>query len=195
VRRGRADLGKVGARAFDLVGVRSLQPLVAPFAVNSYALQRRVLHSDAAERMLAGVSGADVVGVALLPGELRRPIGSTRALLEASDYRGARIATRASALGHRTFTVLGARPYTVRPSGETTRYDGAESGLVGLEGDPYHGPRRTLATNVALWPRALVIVMNTDSYARLTDVQRRALRSAGRAATDPIVERDPRPGA
>ena len=75
VRDGKADLAKISARAFDVVGVRSLQPYVAPFAVDSYALQREVLHSGLPERMLGGVERLDLVGIALLAGELRKPVG------------------------------------------------------------------------------------------------------------------------
>ena len=65
VRTGKADFAKVSARAFDLVGVKSLQPYVAPFAVDSYALQREVLHSALPERMLGGVERLDLVWIAL----------------------------------------------------------------------------------------------------------------------------------
>ena len=41
VRDGKVDLGSVGARAFDLVGVENFQPLVAPFAVDSSACSAR----------------------------------------------------------------------------------------------------------------------------------------------------------
>ena len=53
VRDGRVEMAKINARAFDTVGVDSLQPLVAPFAVDSYALQREVLRSGLATDMLA----------------------------------------------------------------------------------------------------------------------------------------------
>ncbi|HTE73264.1 MAG TPA: hypothetical protein VK640_08700, partial [Actinomycetes bacterium] len=40
VAEGEADLGWVGARAFDRVGVTSFQALLAPMLVDSHALQR-----------------------------------------------------------------------------------------------------------------------------------------------------------
>jgi TRAP-type C4-dicarboxylate transport system substrate-binding protein len=189
LRAGKTDLAKVSARAFDLVGVKSLQPLVAPFAVDSYALQRKVLLGDLPARLLSGVERLDLVGIALLPGELRRPLGVSRSLVGASDYRGATIATRLSVLGVRTFRALGAVGEAVVPGSDVSSFDGAELGLDGLYGDDYGGPPRTLAANVSLWPRALVIVMNRDSYARLSDDQRAALRAAGRAAVDPAMKR------
>jgi TRAP-type C4-dicarboxylate transport system substrate-binding protein len=189
VRDGKTDLAKVSARAFDVVGVRSLQPLVAPFAVDSYVLQRQVLLGGMTARMLGGVERLDLVGIALLPGELRKPLGASRPLVGASDYRGATIATRLSDLGLRTFHELGAAGEAIVPGGDASSFDGAELGLDGLYGDDYDGPPRTLAANVSLWPRALVIVMNRDAFERLNDDQRAALRAAGRRAIDPAMKR------
>jgi len=187
VRDGKADLAKVSARAFDLVGVKSLQPYVAPFAVDSYALQREVLHSALPERMLGGVERLDLVGIALLPGELRKPVGVSRPLVEARDYRGAMIATRLSELGLRTFRALGATGEAVVPGRDVSSFDGFETDISGLQ-DDYDGAPRTLAANVNLWPRALVIVMDRDAYEGLSDDQREALRAGGRAAIDSALQ-------
>jgi TRAP-type C4-dicarboxylate transport system substrate-binding protein len=186
-RDGKADLAKISARAFDVVGVKSLQPYVAPFAVDSYALQREVLHSGLPERMLGGVERLDLVGIALLPGELRKPVGVSRPLVETADYRGARIATRLSELGLRTFRALGATGKAIVPGSDVSSFDGFETDITGLH-DDYDGAPRTLAANVNLWPRALVIVMNRDAYERLSGDQREALRAAGRAAIDPALQ-------
>jgi TRAP-type C4-dicarboxylate transport system substrate-binding protein len=189
VREGKADLAKVGARAFDLAGVNSLRPVVAPLAVDSYALERKVLGSPLPTRMLRGVEQIDLVGIALLPGDLRKPLGLSRALVEASDYRGATIGTRASELGGRTFRALGGSSEYYEPGGDISSFDGTDLGLTGVEGDRLDGPARTLAANVNLWPRALAIVMNQDAYDALSDDQRQALHAAGRAAVDPAMDR------
>ncbi len=189
VRDGRVEMAKINARAFDTVGVDSLQPLVAPFAVDSYALQREVLRSDIVTEMLRGVERLDLVGVTLLPGDLRRPYGVGRPLVDVADYGGARIATRLSRLGLRTFRALGATGEPVLPAADVAAFDGAENGLENIPGDPYSGPRRELTANVALWPRSLAIVMNRDAWDELSDEQRGVLREAGRAALDPALAR------
>jgi hypothetical protein len=52
-RQGRkADLGAVGGRAWDAVGVTSLDALQAPFLIDSYALEQDVLESAIPARML-----------------------------------------------------------------------------------------------------------------------------------------------
>ena len=55
VRRGDVDLAIVAARAFDLVGTTSFHAVLAPFLVDSLELEGRVLESQLAQRMLAGV--------------------------------------------------------------------------------------------------------------------------------------------
>jgi TRAP-type C4-dicarboxylate transport system substrate-binding protein len=189
VRDGEIDMAKISARAFDVAGVRSLQPLVAPFAVDSYALQREVLRSDAAADMLRGLEPLDVIGVALLPGDLRRPVGVGRPLVELADYHRARIATRLSRLGLRTFDELGANGEPVTPSADVGSFDGAENGIEGFQGSRYDGPRRELTMNVSLWPRSLAIVMNEEAWEDLSEEQHDVLRAAGRAALDPALDR------
>ena len=189
VRDGKVEMAKINARAFDTVGVDSLQPLVAPFAVDSYALQREVLRSNIVTDMLRGVERLDLVGVALLPGDLRRPFGVGRPLVNVADYGGARIATRLSRLGLLTFRALGATGEPVLPGADVASFDGAENGISNFQGEAYEGPRRELTANVALWPRSLAIVMNSDAWEDLTEEHRRVLRDAGRAALDPALVR------
>jgi TRAP-type C4-dicarboxylate transport system substrate-binding protein len=188
VREGKVDLGSVGARAFDLVGVDSFQPLVAPFAIDSYALQGEVLSSPVAERMLNGVEEVDLVGVTLLPGELRKPLGVSRPLVTESDYRGATVGIRPSEIAARTFEALGATTNGYHFSDDVSSFDGIE---VSLNSIPYDGTdrlARALTANVSLWPRVLTIIMNRDAYDGLSDDQRAALSDAGGAALDPSLE-------
>ena len=190
VRDGKTDLAKVSARAFDVVGVNSLQPLVAPFAVDSYALQREVLLGGMTPRMLAGVERLDLVGIALLPGELRRPLGASRPLVGASDYRGATIATRVSDLGLRTFGALGATGKAIVPGADTSSFDGAELGLDGLPGDNYDVLRDARRQRE---PEAVTRAGDRHEPRRLREADRRptrcVLRAAGRAAIDPAMKR------
>ena len=69
-------------RAFDEVGVTSFQPLAAPLLIDSAELERRVLRDDLSRRALAGLERLGLVGLGMLPTELRRPIGITHVLAE-----------------------------------------------------------------------------------------------------------------
>ena len=190
VRDGKAKLGIVGARVWDTMGVRSFRALLAPFLVDSYELERGVLENPLAEQMLSGVERGGLVGVALLPGPLRRPLGITRALVGPSDYRGATIGVRPAALAGEALRALGSKPSGYVP-GDLGGLDGAELDPVTIAYNDYD--RQALTTNVVLWPKPYTIVMNRTAFDSLTDEQQKLLRRAGREAIAPVlrqIERD-----
>ena len=85
VQAGKVQLAKVNARVYDTVGVDSFQALVAPFLIDNHPLQRRVLESDLMGEMLAGTGKLGLVGLAVLPTKLRKPLGR---VTSAGDGRG-----------------------------------------------------------------------------------------------------------
>jgi TRAP-type C4-dicarboxylate transport system substrate-binding protein len=188
VRHGAADLVSVGARAWDTVGVKSFRAVVAPFLVDSDALQGDVLESPLAQRMLDGVRPLGLVGIALLPGELRRPLGVSRTLLRPRDFRGGTIGIRPGGVARNTFRALGAsaEPTPSDPS-KIVLLDGAEIGVPSIVNNRYDLRARALTSNVVLWPRATTIVMNEKSYDALSSDQQDALKKAGREAVAPLV--------
>jgi TRAP-type C4-dicarboxylate transport system substrate-binding protein len=184
VRRGKVDLAIVAARAWDLVGVKSFHALLAPFLVDSLELERRVIQSPLAARMLAGVRALGLVPVALVPGPLRYPLGVTRALVRPRDYAGAAIGIRPSEIERQTFEALGAsvQPYS---AGSLSGLDGADLDVSTIATNRYEEQARELTTNVAFWPRALIVVMNRKRFEALTTAEQAVLRHAGRAAAEP----------
>src|SRR5262249_50469889 len=126
---GKAVLGTTAPRAFDRVGIDSFQAPQSPFLIDNYPLERRVLDSSIPARMLAGLKPNGLVGLALLPGPLRRPLGFTRPLVAASTYRGARIAIRPSQVTADIFRALGAIPVPQKQSGS----EQSTAGLTGIE--------------------------------------------------------------
>jgi len=82
VREGGADLGWASARAWDEFDVPAMRALVAPLLIDSYGLQEQVLR-EVGPKLLPGLERAGVVGVGMLPGALRVPIGYGRALVSA----------------------------------------------------------------------------------------------------------------
>src|SRR5215469_12994720 len=110
VRTGKADLGVVGSRAWDYVGVNSFRALHAPLLITSYALQDRVLRSPMIGRMLQGLRQDGLAGIGVLSGPLRKPLGIARPLLKPSDYAGLRIGVQQSRVAAATMRALGATP-------------------------------------------------------------------------------------
>jgi TRAP-type C4-dicarboxylate transport system substrate-binding protein len=179
---GRADLGWVGSREWDAFGDTSFDALHLPFLVDSYDLEQAVLQSPLAREMLESLKPVGVVGIGILPGELRRVVGVERPLLRAADFRGLTFGTTQARAALATIRALGARPvpFLVLPS--IRRFGGFDFPITSFEGNAYDLQARYITANVALWPRPLVLFMNEHSYGRLTPGQQSVLRDAAAAA-------------
>ena len=192
VQAGKAQLGIAASQAFDTVGIDAFQALQAPFLIDSYPLERKVLDSGIPARMLAGLRPYGLAGLGILPGPLRRPLGLARPLLAASDYRGARIGIRPSQVTADIFRALGAIPDTrtrSRSGVSITR------GLTGFEGPAniidsgFALPGAILTGNVVFEPRPSVIFMNQRAFGSLTPGERGVLlRAAAKARSAGIYQ-------
>jgi TRAP-type C4-dicarboxylate transport system substrate-binding protein len=181
VRAGKVDLAWAGSRAFHGVGVNSLDPLHAPLLVNSYPLERKVLESDLVPTMLAGLKPLGVVGLGILPGPLRHPLGVAR-LVRPEDYEGKTLAIARSKVAEQTLAALGAKAHEIPAQGQITSFDGVEQQVASIAGNGYDNSAKYLTSNVDLWPRPLVLFMNKKAYSGLTKQQRAALDNASKAA-------------
>jgi len=178
VQAGKAQLAITGTQAFDTVAASSLQILQAPFLIDSYTLQRKVLDSDLPQKMLAALKPTGLVGLGLLPGVLARPFGFSRPLLAASAYRGAKLGIVPSLVEGETFRALGATPVT---SGGLAGLDGIETDVFAAD-TAFHRHGATLTGNVVFWPWPGVIFMNRRAFESLTAAQRSELfRAAAKA--------------
>ena len=188
VAEGEADLGWVGARAFDRVGVTSFQALLAPMLVDSHALQRAVFEEGIPEEMLAGVDDAGVVGIGVLPGPMRKVLGLEKPFRQPADFRGAVVGMQDSALTQAAMEAQGATT-TAEPAGATLDgLDAYEQQLASIAGNGYVAQARYVTGNLNLWPRPLVLIANPDTFDDLGDRQREALRRASRDAVLPALE-------
>jgi TRAP-type C4-dicarboxylate transport system substrate-binding protein len=188
IRAGEVDLAVIPARAWDRIGVGSFRALLAPFLVDSVALQQRVVTSPLASPMLEGLKRLGLVGIAVLPGELRYPLGISRPLVSRADYVGATIGIRPTPIAKATFRSLGASSASYGP-GSLSRLDGAELGPGTIAYNRYQERAITLTANVVFWPRATTIVMNRQAFDSLSAEDRNMLRRAGVEAVDPVAER------
>ena len=185
VRRGDVPLASVMSRALDVAGVTSFQPLAAPLLIDSAELQRRVLKSELAGQALAGTEKIGMVGLALMPGDLRRPVGLTRALTGPEDYRGARVYTREGKVAAATLNAFGAQPAHGPTENWFEGVDGAEVDLSAVRSETQLAREEVrITSNVVLWAQPVAIVMNEDAFDELSDEQQRALREASAEAFD-----------
>jgi TRAP-type C4-dicarboxylate transport system substrate-binding protein len=178
VQAGKIQLAKVNARVYDTIGVNSFQALVAPFLIDNYTLQRRVLESDLMGEMLAGTGKLGLVGLAVLPTSLRKPLGVSRPLVTVEDYRGARFGTREGEVAKATFAALGATPVETIPGVRRSDLDGIELDFALNE---YEQLAKAFTSNVTLWPRPVTLVINREAFESLTPGQQDSLRHAGSA--------------
>ena len=193
VRAGETDLGVVGSRAWDSVGVTSLRALVAPLLIDSYSLQDRVLRSPLIPEMLKGLQPLGLVGVGVLPGALRKPVGIVHPLLAPSDYAGLRIGIQQSRVADATMRALGATPVWFPSQGAIAGFGGIEQQIDSIQGNHYYRVAKYVTANVSLWPRPLVVFANRKAFAALTPAQQRILRQALAAAV-PAQTRGTRTG-
>jgi len=181
VQAGKVQLAKVAARAYDTVGVTSFQALLAPFLIDNQTLEQRVLESELASQMLAGTGKLDLVGLALLPTRLRKPLGLSGPLVAVEDYRGARIGVREGEVAKATFIALGATPVEYVPGGPLGGLDGIEADLDVIRGNGYDEQAKAVTANVTLWPKPVTVVINRKVFESLTAGQQDALRGVGPA--------------
>lgn len=178
VRAGQADLGVVGSRAWDTVGVDGFRALGAPLLIDSYALQERVLRSPLAGQMLAGLRPLGLAGIGVLPGPLRKPLGVTRPLLKPADYAGLTIGVQQSLVAGATMRALGATPVWFPVTWPIAGFGGAEEHISAIQGNQYDKAGRYLTANVNLWPRPLVVFANGKAWAALSPAQQAVLTLA-----------------
>jgi hypothetical protein len=131
--------------------------------------------------MLADVSEIDLVGIAALPGPLRRVLGIDKPFVAADDFAGQTVGYSDSELAEQALRAVGANPQILSP-GTLAGVDAYEQQFASIVGNHYAAEAGFLTANLNLWPRPLVIVMNEAAQERLTPRQREILIDAGYAA-------------
>ncbi len=180
---GKAEMGLIPSRVFDRMGVMSLRPLNAPFLITSDPLRDRVITDNTiATKLLAGLTQAGLVGLALFPEGLRHPFGFQAPLLGPSDYRGKVIRSPLSATAADVFKALGATTTEDEPDPKTMA--GMESGL------DQDGNLGTVTGNVTFFPKINALILNEAVAARLSDDQRSILNEAATETRDETIAND-----
>ena len=181
VRAGTVDLGWIGARAWDTLGVRSLQALQAPFLIDSYPLLGAVLRSPMANDMLAGLNRAGYTGLGLYPDQLRHPAGFRKPLASLRELRGARIRVQASRASEALFRALGAVPVHLNGSAFSDAVSaGTVDGVDASAAIAATSGGKFLTGNITFYPKTTTLFADTGRFARLSVSQQRVLRSAAR---------------
>ena len=197
---GTYDLGVVGTRVFDTLGVSSFQALDAPMLIDSYAVEAAVIEGDIPARMLSSLDQLQVSGLGLLADGLRKPIAVERPFLGPSDWRGVGFGVFRSRALSSAMRALGAEPIEVfgPQRDQALEHDeiaGFEMNLLGYRLLNLWRQAPYVTANVNLWPQVTAIIGNPNRLASLSDEQRDSLTSAVHgavAASTGLVEGDDR---
>jgi TRAP-type C4-dicarboxylate transport system substrate-binding protein len=180
VRDGRYDLGVIEAPAWDELGVRSLEALQAPFLITDQALFKAVLDSPLADKMLAGLRSQHVVGLSLMQTWLQHPVSDAGPLTTPADFQGKRILVPVSRVNDAVLSALGATP--VHLNFAQAQQSVARHEIDGQEMPAFARPNVWLTGNVTFSVTALTVVVNEQTFAKLSDAQRSILREAAEHA-------------
>jgi hypothetical protein len=177
-------MGGVGARVFDAVGVTSFQALVAPLLVDSYDLESKVFDAGIPARMLNNLDTIGLAGIGVVPGPMRKMTGIAHPFARPGDFAHQIVGMQGGILAEQTFRALGATPRLVPAGGKV---DGLDALDYQLEQIPQMR-NATIVANLNLWPRPLVVVMNSDRFNGLTTEQQEILRTAAANMIDPALD-------
>jgi TRAP-type C4-dicarboxylate transport system substrate-binding protein len=183
VGNGTIDAGWVGARALP-----AFDALHAPLLVDSHDLQVEVFAAGIPQRMAETLDEPGVVGLAVLPGPLRRLVGVDRPLLTPEDFSGQVIAGDASPMFESTMTALGATTVPGVQGQSLEGLDGLLAQFSAVSGNGYHTTAAAVTANLNLWPRPLVVLINEATYESLTPEQQAAFADAAPPAIEPALE-------
>lgn len=185
VASGQLDLGWAGTRVFDTLGAPAVSALQAPFVVDSYALQAKVLTEPVGRAVLGELAGAGVEGLSLLAGGLRRPMSVRGPMRDPDEWRGKTVQHYRSSVAAATVRALGAQPTDVVSA---VRDEGLQAGTIdGHEHALRNYVLRKTATiapfvnDVVLWPETLALFATPDLD--LDASQQRWLRQAATEAS------------
>ena len=189
VRAGQLDLGWVGSRAFDTLGVKSLQAIQAPFLITDIQVMGKVAQDPVAHRMLAGLEPSGFIGLALFPGELRHPVGIRKALASLGDFKAARVRTPTSNASDAVLRALGAEPVHLGATAyDLALHDGTLDGTDASLGLAASLGGSVLTGNIVLYPRMHVLFTTDAALGQLDRAQREALVHAADEAVRHAVE-------
>jgi TRAP-type C4-dicarboxylate transport system substrate-binding protein len=193
VAAGDVDLGVVGTRVFDTLGLPGFAVLSAPMLIDSNEAVRAVLDSPVPSRLLPELDRLGVRGLAMGSNGIRLPVAVKRPLRSPPDWRGISFGTFRSAVQERAINALGATPREVIG---LFRVHGVQTGeLAGYEFDPWLYTSQGSATfapymtaNLALWPLTEMMIGNPAKLAALTATQRGWVRQAATATAAASVD-------
>jgi len=177
------DLGWTSAGVWHQLGVTSFDAIVAPFLIDSYDLEEKVLASAVATDMLGGLDSMGLVGVGIQPGPLKLLSASKHPLVRPDDFVDAKVAMGPSTITVDALKALGATTMTIASGGNIEGADAVEAQLGAIIGNHYESVMKHTGVNVVMWPRPVIYFANESRFRSLSNRQQGALRLAVQQAS------------
>jgi TRAP-type C4-dicarboxylate transport system substrate-binding protein len=177
---GSHELGLVPSRAWDVLGVTSLQALSVPMLITDRSLEVAVITDQGiTSELLKGLDEVGITGLSLYPEELRRPFGFSEALVEPDQFAGAAVRVPTSAASTLLYEMLGGTAVDDEPDPAVQ---------LGLDSDFDRAPRSIASGNLVWYPKVNVLIANSAAWDALTDVQRDVLQQAAATAQQDAID-------
>lgn len=196
VAAGDVDMAWVTVRSLSALGIEGIDALEAPMLIQTHDQQRAVALGVPAELIVSALRNSPVEGLAMLPGPTEYPIASGAPLLAPGDWAGKTIQVGAtSPVESLTAKTLGATPSTDGTGGAADVVSGSVQAATDHPGDLVaagvvkDGP--VMTSNVALWPRMTMVLINRDVLDRLSSRQNGFLEGAVVRAKDSAMSTPP----
>jgi TRAP-type C4-dicarboxylate transport system substrate-binding protein len=187
---GDLDLGMIPARTWDTEGVTTLRALQAPFLISTDEMVDAIVTSDLRGELLGGLEDVSIEGLALIPEQLRHPVGFGRELRSPADFAGVGIRAPLSNTTYALLLALGARPADLTfeqavAAVQAGNFSGAESSFLHLGALPARG---TITANVVFFPKINTLVANAERFDELTAEEQEILREAAEQTLRHVVD-------
>ncbi|MFN8110244.1 MAG: TRAP transporter substrate-binding protein [Thermoleophilia bacterium] len=185
VRNGTEDMGTVSTAIWDSAGINSFQALQAPFLINNYPLEAKVIEGSVGTAMVkdATAKAGDIQVLAIHEGGLRKPVGATKKLTTAASFKGLKIRTAQSKVQAAGMLALGAEADPlplpeVYQALQNHTVDAIEANLGLIYANKYYEVAKYITGNVNFWPFPTALIINKAKLASLSAADQKILTDA-----------------
>ena len=188
LQKGKLDLGDVGSRAWESLGVIAFRAYQDPFLISSRELLDAAVTGRVAARLLATLKPTGITGLAIAPDSIRY-LYSTRPLTTPAQFSGAKIRINDSATTSEVLTALGVTPVTGIATGPPAVQALRDGTLTAIESNPENAMENGyvqvapyVVVNAPLFAKTDTFAINSAQLARLPARDAGWLRQAAQQA-------------
>jgi TRAP-type C4-dicarboxylate transport system substrate-binding protein len=188
LQKGKLDVGDVGSRAWESLGVTGFRAYQDPFLITSRELLDAAVTGPVAAGLLPLLKPVGITGLAVVPVGIRY-LYSTRPLVTPAQFTGAKIAINESATSAEVIDGLGATPVTDMATGPAAIQALRDGALTAIESSPqdavlngYEQVAPYVVVNAPLFAKTSTFAINSAQLTRLPASDAAWLREAAQQA-------------